>query len=366
MSDSCRSCGSTLLTPVLDLGEQAACDAFPRIDDPLPDPTWPLVAVLCERCGLVQLGGAAAPVPQPPLAVESASHKAHAAATAAAIVRTLGLPAGATVVEFASHHGGSWLPSLHAAGLADAADGADLVVDVHGIAHDEDFDGSLRERVARLAPDGSLVLEFHHLLPLVEQGQFDTVRHGHTIYLSLTALEAALQRYGLHAVDAVRAETFGGSLVVTAARTGDPTPEVAAVLADERRAGLSDATALRGMQERAAVTATALREYLEKARAEGRRVLGYGAPSKAPVLLTWARVGPDLLPFTADLSPAKHGLRLPGVAIPIRSPEDLLAARPDEVLVLTWDIVDEVRAQLAEVASWGGKFVVPQPRLRVL
>jgi len=210
------------------------------------------------------------------------------------------------------------------------------------------------------------VLEFHHLLPLVEQAQFDTIRHGHTIYLSLLALEVALGRYGLHAIDAQMADTFGGSLLVTAARSGLPDRSVGAVLEAERRAGLTEAGAIRGMQARAAAAANALRTHLVDARSVHRRVLGYGAPSKASVLLTWAGIGPDLLAFTADLSPAKHGLRLPGVAIPIRSPEDLLAARPDEVLILTWDIADEVRAQLSDVESWGGRFVVAAPTLRLL
>lgn len=363
----CRSCRSTVLAPVLDLGRQAACDAFPALDDPLPDPTWPLTAVLCRQCGLVQLGGEAAPIPQPPLAVESTSHRAHAAATAADVVRRLGLVRGATVAEFASHHGGSWLPALHGAGLVDGGDGpADLVVDVHGIPHEEDFDAALAERVRRLSPEGRLVLEFHHLLPLFEQGQFDTVRHGHTVYLSLLALETAFVRHGLRAVDAQAADTFGGSLVVTADRFGVPAESVARVRNAERQAGLTEPESLRELQGRAATTAAALHSHLTEARAAGRRVLGYGAPSKASVLLAWAHVGPDLLSFTADLSPAKHGLRLPGVAIPIRSPQELLAARPDEVLILTWDIVDEVRSQLEAVHSWGGRFVVPAPTLRVL
>jgi hypothetical protein len=354
--------------PVLDLGDQPVCDAFAPVTAARPDPTWPLVAALCSSCGLVQLTGEVAPVPEEMLAVESSSHRAHAAATAVDIVARLGLGPGATVAEYDSHHGGSWLPSLLGAGLVEAADGApaDLVVDVHGIPHDQDFESSLAVRVGRMAPHARFVLEFHHLLPLFEQGQFDTIRHGHTVYLSLTAVEAAFARHGLHTVDVQRYETFGGSLVVTAATSGETAAAVAEVLAAEHRAGLTDAVALQALQRRAADSARALHEHLEQQRAAGRRVLAYGAPSKASVLLTCAGVGPDLLEFTADLSPAKHGRRLPGVAIPIRSPEQLLAARPDEILILTWDIADEVRAQLAAAEAWGARFAVPGETVRFL
>lgn len=368
MADAqCRSCRSSLLVTILDLGRQAACDAFPRLDDPDDEPVWPLRAVVCTACGLVQLGGDDAPIPQPPRAVESRSHREHAARTARAVARGLGLGQGATVREFASHHGGSWLPTLRADGLRVLESGrADLVVDVHGLPHEPDLEAALAQRSAAAADDGVLVLEFHHLLPLLVEGQFDTVRHGHSVYLSLSALLPAFARHGWRAVDASPSAVFGGSLVVTATRRGDvpASPAVAEVLEAERRAGVTDPRALAGLQDRARESAGALHAYLESARRDGRVVLGYGAPSKASVLLTVADVDSRLLPFTADLSPDKHGCRLPGVGIPIRSPQDLLDARPDDVLVLTWDIADEVVAQLPEVTARGGRFVVPAPQLR--
>ena len=143
-------------------------------------------------------------------------------------------------------------------------------------------------------------------------------------------------------------------------------PSVRAILADEIAAGLQNPQALHRMQSDAEAASTALRSWLEQARTEGRSVVGYGAPSKASVLLTFSQVGAELLPFTVDLSPDKQGRRIPGAEIPIRSPDELLAARPDYVLILTWDIAAEVQRQLPQVEAWGGRFVVPVPRPRML
>jgi C-methyltransferase C-terminal domain/Putative zinc binding domain len=352
---------------VLDLGWQPASDSFPPADSRAPDERWPLTLWLCTGCALVQLG-ADASLPEVPLAVESETMKRHAARVSAAVLTQSGLAPGATVAEAASHHGGSWLPHLVAAGLRPiplAADGqADLVVDVHGLAHDADTDAALAAHASRLRPDGRLVLEFHHLLPLLVEGQFDTVRHGHPVYLSLLALGPALARHGLAVTSAQQSTAYGGSLQVTArpAALGvGPDASVAQVLAAEKAAGVDQAAALRGLHAQAQRTGQALRDYLAAARVAGRVVLGYGAPSKASVLLCSSNIGPDLLPFTADLSPAKTGRRLAGCAVPIRSPADLLAARPDEVLILTWDIAHEVAEQLSVVLSWGGRFTVPVP-----
>jgi C-methyltransferase C-terminal domain/Putative zinc binding domain len=362
----CRSCGAPLVERVLDLGDQPASDWFPGPEDPPQDAVQPLELWMCTQCALVQLG-AGSTVPEQPLAVESETSRRHAAARSAALVRGLGVAAGSTVREYASDHGGHWSGRLAELGLVPVTDGpADLVVDVHGLIHEADLDAALADRIGSLAPDGVLVVEFLHLLPLVRHGQFDTVRHGHTVYLSLLALRPALARHGLAVVSAEPVPVYGGSLQVIARRGGTPDPTVDAVLRAELEAGLDDPASVRSLQERVARAATALHEWLERARREGRYVVGYGAPSKAPVLLCASGVDAGLLPFTADLSPAKQGRWLPGCRVPIRSPEQLLAAKPTDVLILTWDLVDEIRAQLHEVETWGGRFVVPLPEPTVL
>ena len=372
----CRSCGATLREQVLDLGPQPASDAFPIDDgDPAHDPRWPLELWLCGQCHLVQLGGDDAPVPEMPLAVESATSKAHSARLAASTVSLLALSSGATVVEFASHHGGSWLNALHAAGLRppdkDAAL-ADLVVDVHGLAHEPQLAEPLHDRASHVAPGGWLVLEFHHLLPLVLEGQYDTVRHGHPVYLSLTALTPALASHGFIPLHAQPNPAYGGSLLVVAGRPDEheqPDPSVAETMHAEHEAGLADPDRLRQLQRRAEQAATALHTWLIDARGSGRRVLGYGAPSKAAVLLCSSKVGPELLPFTADLSAAKHGRRIPGAgATPIRSPDELLAARPDDVLVVFAPGTSRMKcARSSERSSRGvDDLCVPVPQPTVL
>ncbi|MBO0829422.1 MAG: transferase, partial [Streptosporangiales bacterium] len=217
MVTTCRGCGSTDVRRVVDLGDQPAADHFPPVDAPGPDPRWPLELWLCNACTLVQLGPVEPRLPEPPLAIESATSLAHAERSVKEILAEHPHLPGATVCEFASHHGGSWLDHLAAAGCRQARDGerARLVVDVHGLAHEPAPGAALRGRVDRLAPDGLLVLEFHHLLPLREGNQFDTIRHGHWSYLSLGALDRLAYALGVTVTDVHRVPLFGGSLRLT-------------------------------------------------------------------------------------------------------------------------------------------------------
>jgi hypothetical protein len=368
----CRGCRGSALDTVVDLGDVPASDAFPRLDDPTPDPAWPLTLALCTACHLVQLGPTNAAAPEPPVAVESATSLAHAVASADAVVTTERLQAGDTFIEIDSHHGGSWRDEFTWLGLREvtADDAADLVVDVHGLPHEPDAWTPLAEHATRLKPGGRLVLEFHHLLPLVEQSQIDTIRHGHWIYLSALALDSLLDYHGLRLTRAVQTPAFGGSLRLTAMRQSDD-PEVDAsvddILAAERAAGLADVAALRRLGQRGRERAAALHRHLEEAASGGRQVAGYGAPSKAAVLLALAAVDRTLLPYTVDLAPAKHGCRIPGVGVPILPVETLAERRPDEVVVLTWDIADEIVEQLSSLGlDWNPTIYVPMPEPQVL
>jgi hypothetical protein len=363
---SCRGCGSDDVTRVLDLGLQPGSDHFPPASVPQPDERRPLELWLCPRCTLVQLGPVTPRQPEPPLAVESATSREHARASVRQILERMGALSRLSVVEFASHHGGSWLDHLTAAGarLASGTERADLVVDVHALAHEREVGRALRVRAGRLAPQGLLVLEFHHLLPLLRGSQFDTVRHGHWSYLSLGAIQLLAGEYGLRVVSAQAVPVFGGSLRVLLCHRGAgwvTDGSVPALLGEETDAGLGRRESLARLQEATVRAADLLHTYLTRLQASGRTVLGYGAPSKAPVLLGVAGVGPDLLPFTVDLAPGKQGRRIPGCGIPIRPVEALRAAGPDVVLLLTWDIADEVIDQLETAGGWGAQYVVPLP-----
>ncbi len=365
-SFSCRGCAGDDVVPVVDLGAQPCADHFPPIDTPGEDPRWPLELWLCRDCTLVQLGPVEPQLPEPPLAVESATSLAHAESSVKELLAEHPELGGKAVFEFASHHGGSWLDHLQADGcrIATGSELADLVVDVHGIAHEPAVGEMMRLRADRLAPGGLLVLEFHHLLPLFIGNQFDTIRHGHWSYLSLGAVIKLGALYGL-AVESVRGiDMFGGSLRVMLRHQAEAKPDesVAETLQDEAAAGIADEIQLASLQEAAWHAAGALHDELARHKAAGRTVLGYGAPSKAPVLLDLSKVGTDLLAFTVDAAPGKHGRRIPGSGVPIRSIDELRAARPEVVLVLTWDIADEVISQLeAAGGGWGATYLVPLP-----
>ncbi|HET7760881.1 MAG TPA: methyltransferase C-terminal domain-containing protein, partial [Phycicoccus sp.] len=194
----------------------------------------------------------------------------------------------------------------------------------------------------------------------------------HFVYLSVLAAVPLFARHGLTVTRARLVDVYGGSVRLTAGRSADVPevdPSVEGVLARERAAGLDRVDALEALGTRGARTAWEFRTHLEEQRRLGRRVAGYGAPSKAPVLLALSGVGVDLLPYTVDLSPAKHGTRVPGAGVPIHPVEHLLEDRPDEVVVLTWDIAEEVAAQLARSSAgsgWSPRLWVPLPTPREL
>lgn len=360
----CRGCGGADLVKVLDLGLQSACDHFPPADSHAVDPRWPLGLVWCRDCTLCQLTHSS-PVAEAPLAVESATMQQHAREVSERVVQATGLRPGALAVEFSSEHGGSWHDGLAAAGLELRPEGpADLVIDNHSLIHDEDLSAAVARRAAALRTDGWLAIEFHHALSQVEQAQFDTVRHGHPVYLSLHAWRAVCAEHGLAVVDAWDEPVYGGCLVVLA-RPGlhEPGPRVARILAAEERAGLVDGSAYARFAARAAAMITGVRDHLTEAAEEGLTVIGYGAGSKTCTLLGAAEVGPQLLSAVADLSPAKNGRRIPGVGVPIISAEDLVRAEPDEVFIMAWDIASEVVEQLRGAGLRDTRYVVSMPTI---
>lgn len=357
----CRMCASTALTRVLDLGDHPPCDYFPPAADPGPDPTWPLALTMCMDCTLVQLDHIS-PAEEIPRAVESDTLTRHATEVTDRLLSRVDLPNAPRVREFSSPHGGSWLDAWIALGATPVDQGADVVIDNQSIVHSETPNAALSVRVAAMAGDGALVIEFHHALRQLTFGQFDTVRHGHPLYLSLHAWSAACERQGLVVVDAWAEDVFGGSLLAVARRNGAPSGSVRQILADEVAAGVTTPAGYTRLRDLTHVTGRDLVAHLREARANGRTVAGYGAGSKSSTLLGSTGIGPDLLPYTADLSPAKHGRRIAGAAIPIVSPDELVARDPDEVVILTWDIADEVIAQLRE-RGMRATFLVPLPTM---
>ena len=346
---------------MLDLGRQPACDYFPAVDDPGPDPEYPLQMWLCSHCGLAQLLDDPT-VPAEPRGTEPAALVAQAAKAVARTAAAGLLPAGARVAEYGSPHGGSWLGLLAGRGLrpASAAAQADVVLDCFGMMHAADQADAVAGRARRVAPGGVLLLQYHSLDAIIGQGQWNALRHGHYAYYSATALTAMLAAAGFSPRTAWTFELYGGTVLLAARRDADgpggPDETVGALLAAETAAGVTDPDVLAGLQQDMRAGAGALRDWLARQAAAGRTVLGYGAASRAVALLQTAGVDRELLAAVADASPAKHGRRMPGTAIPVISPAELIARHPDEVAVFVADLMAEVRAAYPEIEAGGGRW----------
>ncbi|MGN7132790.1 class I SAM-dependent methyltransferase [Rhodococcoides corynebacterioides] len=363
MTASCRVCGAADLETVLDLGTVPAADLFPLAHtDPATDARHVLRLALCTACGLAQLPGDDTTADEPrgvePAAVRRAGERA------VEEIAARGWLTDTTVVrEYGSPHGGSWLPNLRARGVRDAlpasADDAPatLIVDGLGLMHEADQAAALRERAARLAPGGVLVLQIHTLGAILRQRQWTSVRHGHFAYWSLSALQRALHAAELVPTGCWESELYGGTLLVTArpmdadVRVVSPDLECARrVLAEERLLGVTDPAVLVGLGEAATHEVAALRRAVDDAAAAGVSVAAYGAASRAVALFALAGVDASTIRATVDASPAKWGRRMPGTTVPIVGPDWLATARPDRVVVTVPDLLAEVSAAHPDVA----------------
>lgn len=291
----------------------------------------------------------------------------------AAGVPVLGVEPAANIAEVARSKGirteVQFLGAQTGAEIAARHGRADLVAGNNVYAHVPDIVGFSAGLAALVKPDGLVTLEFPHLLRLIERNQYDTIYHEHYQYLSLLTASRALATAGLTVVDVDELSTHGGSLRVHAKHAdaaGEPSPRVKALLDVEEAAGLHDLAGHRGFEQSVFTIKRELLGFLTQARAQGKRVVGYGAPGKGNTLLNHCGVRTDLLEYTVDRSPHKQGWFLPGTHIPIHEPERIERDRPDFVLVLPWNLRAEITEQLAYVHEWGGRLVFPIPGLEVV
>ena len=368
---------------------------------------YPLHVRLCDACLLVQLP---AYVPGEDIFSDYAyfssysdSWVAHAKRYADAMIERLGLTPDSLVTEVASNDGyllqhfqTAGVPVLGvepAANVAEAARArgirtevrflgaesglqiaqrygrADLVAANNVFAHVPDIQGFAAGLRALVKDEGTVTLEFPHLLRLIERRQYDTIYHEHFSYLSLLTSTRALATAGLRVVDVEELGTHGGSLRVYARPEeggGEPTERVKTVLAAEESAGLHTVAGHEGFAPAVLKIKSDLLGFLLTAAREGRSVAGYGAPGKGNTLLNHCGIRSDLLSYTVDRSPFKQGKFLPGTHIPIYPPERLAQTRPDYILVLPWNLRDEISQQLSYAGSWGGKLVLPIPELEIV
>jgi hypothetical protein len=407
----CRHCGTALNDTdhlFIDLGSAPPSNAFLRAETLNAPEAWlPLRLHTCPTCLLVQVDEIQSHTDlfsddYVYFSSYSSSWLAHARAYVAQVVERLGLHAGTPVFEVASNDG-YLLQYMHQRGIPclgiEPTAGTAAVARQRGIPTEEVFLGaaSARELVARhgrarlvlgnnvlahvpdindfvaglatlLGDGGTLTLEFPHLLQLIKQAQFDTVYHEHFSYLSLHTVQRILASQGLQVHEVEQLPTHGGSLRVWAGHAADaraPGPGLQRVLAAEAAAGLLTPAGYRSLQRRAETIKNDLLVFLIEAARAGQTVLGYGAAAKGNTLLNFAGVRPDLLPAVLDASPHKQGRFLPGSRIPVLAPEALDRLRPDYVLVLPWNLSDEISRELARARDWGARFVSAIPRLQI-
>jgi hypothetical protein len=401
----CRFCESARLIGVLDLGATPLCEKFLTVDElDLPEPTFPLHLRLCEDCLLLQIPALTAlpdiPSEFPHFSSFSDSRVLHAKDFVDQAVERLELGTASFVVEVGSNDG-YLLRHLVAAGVpclgiepspnvgATARDRgvptvsaflderlarsmraehgpADLVI-VNNVYADVpnllDFTRALRGLVA---DEGWMAIEVHHALNLVSQGQFDTVYHGHFQYYTLLSATRALATAGLAIVDVELLPSNGGSLRIWArpARIAAPASErVTDVLRMEKLAQLHRVDGYRQLRPRTEALRHQLLRFLLQCRADGKRVVGYGASGHGNTLLNYCGIRSDLLEYIVDPNPSIRGRFTPGMRIPIRDPGLLAQDRPDVVLALSWKVESELTDQLSYIADWGGQLVFPLPTL---
>ncbi|PFG30458.1 class I SAM-dependent methyltransferase [Paramicrobacterium agarici] len=356
-------------TVVLDLGDQPASDYFPHPTDTLPDPRYPMRMVFAHGSGLLQLE-ADPTTPEEVMGVEPAAlvHQAElcvADATAAGLIRP-----GSRVLHYPSPHGGSWRPQLEPFHLTEVTDGtADLIVDVHGMMHAADQQAAFRERLDALADDGVMLFMIHNASAIVREGMWNALKNGHFAYYTTPSLVRMAHEIGLVAIGAWSYPLYNNGTTMLAfarrgsSRGGEQAPSVTELIAEETAIGVLDPERLQTSLHTSMVdSVSAIREYLEQAASLGLTVAGYGAASRTAALLSSANVTSDDIVMIADASTAKHGRTMPGSRIPIVSPEDLVAARPDRVLLFVSDLLPEVRNSLPGIEANGGTWVIVDPR----
>jgi hypothetical protein len=401
----CRLCGSTDLAGVVDLGATPPCERFLTADQlEEPEITYPLHLQVCTSCWLAQIPPLITPEDtfteyayfssystswvehartfvadaverlRPSFVVEVASNDGYLLQHVVERgIRCLGIEPSANVGQAAVDKGvptrTDFLSPETGASVRAEHGPADLVVANNVYAHIPDVIGFTQGLRNLVADDGWVSIEVQHLLTLIELNQYDTIYHEHFQYYTVASAQRALASGGLALVDVELVPTHGGSIRLWARPAevaGEPGPRVIDVLDREKAAGLHELSGYTEFAERVAGVRRDLLRFLVDAAAEGKTVVGYGAPGKGNTLLNHCGVRPDLLAYTVDRNPYKHGRFTPGMRIPILPPEQIGADRPDYVLVLPWNLRDELVDQLSYIREWGGRLVFPIPTLEIV
>jgi SAM-dependent methyltransferase len=407
-TNQCRFCGAALERTFVDLGMSPLCEMYPSASDlKRGEIYYPLHAYSCERCLLVQLEQYESAENifsdyayfssysdswlkhcenycdqmTKRLALSTRSFVVEVASNDGYLLQyfvkrnvpVLGIEPAANVAKVAVENGVPTLVRFFGVEVATelAAEGhsADLVLGNNVLAQVPDLNDFVEGLKILLKPEGVLTLEFPHLLRLIERNEFDTIYHEHFSYFSMLTTVRIMEAHGLSVFDVEELPTHGGSLRVYACRAEAQTHEIGAsvakVIAEEERAGLASMEGYQSFALQVKQTKWALVEFLLTAARQGKKVAGYGAPGKSATLLNYCGIGTDLIEYTVDRSPHKQGRFLPGSHIPIYHPDRIRETKPDYVVILPWNLKDEIMEQLQYIREWGGRFVVPIPHVTV-
>ena len=408
MNLNCRFCGKPLVHVFADLGMSPLSNAFLRSEQlDRMEPFYPLTAYVCDACFLVQLPAVETPEnifsDYAYFSSYSETWLEHARAYCAQMTSHLGLGPSSRVVEIASNDGyllqyfvQAGVPVLGVEPAANVAEvarpkGVDTVVRFFGtetarelqekgyeadlllgnnvLAHVPDLNDFVAGMKILLKRGGVITMEFPHLLRLISERQFDTIYHEHFSYFSLMTARRVFAAHGLAIYDVDELTTHGGSIRIYARHAEEgaaPGARVVRMEEVEREHGLHELDAYARFAAMVRETKRDLLSFLIRAGEEGKTVVGYGAPAKGNTLLNYCGVRTDFVAYTVDRSPHKQGLFLPGTHIPIYAPDRIRETKPDYVLILPWNLKDEIVSQMADVREWGGRFVVPIPRVEIV
>ena len=406
--NTCRFCGLDLKHTFVDLGMSPLANSYLGPEDLMRmEPHYPLGVYVCEGCYLVQL-----PVYQTPddifndyayFSSYSDSWLNHAKAYTELIVSRFGYGSDSQVVEIASNDGyllqyfrdksipvlgiepaynvaqaatKAGIPTLvkyfgteTAMELAAEDKQADLLIGNNVLAHVPELNDFVEGMKIILKKNGVITMEFPHLMRLIEENQFDTIYHEHFSYYSFTTVEQVFHHHALILFDVEELTTHGGSLRIYARHQDDNSKPIAERVLDlknrEQAAGVTRMNYYLSFAEKAKETKRAILEFLIKAKREGKTVAGYGAPAKGNTLLNYCGVRTDFIDYTVDRSPHKQGQYLPGSHIPIFHPDKIMETRPDYLVILPWNLKEEIMGQMSHIREWGGRFVVliPEPKV---
>ena len=405
----CRFCAAVLRTTFVDLGVSPLCQTHVKPEQLHEmEPFYPLHAYVCDQCFLVQLQEFVSPEgifsEYAYFSSYSTSWVEHSRRYAEMAIGRFGLTPRSKVMELASNDGyllqhfvARGVPVLGIEPAANVAKVAiergvptevcffgrkkageimqrhgrpDLLLGNNVLAHVPDLNDFIAGMKLLLAPGGVITMEFPHLQRLMAENQFDTIYHEHFSYFSFVAVERIFAAHAITLFDVDELPTHGGSLRIYGRHAENEAlpvePRVAALRQREVDDGFLTVDRYRGFSEQVRATKRALLKFLIEARERGAKVVGYGAPGKGNTLLNYCGIRTDFLDFTVDANPYKQGKFTPGSRIPILAPDMIREARPDYVLILPWNLCDEITQTASYIREWGGKFVVPIPRVRVL